>query len=305
GTNRLIANDRRLAGGRFMCSWRTDVSDSRQRPRPGRALAELARAAVTRSIGDGPWTLTSFGGSTRRTWLADGPREVVVKLDASAAVMRRVADLGVGPAVLASGRIARRSYVIQERIDAPAPSRGWLADHVSAVGGIFGAYQSDPSLAALADPLPATELARGLLDRVRSGPFTAHDASLAERLVSTVPTIDPEDAVATHGDPNSSNFLAAERLLLVDWDDLRRADPVRDLGPFAWWYIAEPMWPALFEAAGRSWSAAVRDRLFWWAAAESLDVAVRLRPHDQVAAEAFLADAAAAASHQLNPRRVD
>jgi hypothetical protein len=265
--------------------------------------AEAARAAVVKATGRRDWKIGPLGGSTGRTWLATGGETVVVRLDASPEVLVRVAQRGIGPAVLASGQVAGRTFVVQEHVDAPSPSARWLSEHVVDVGSLFGSLAGDPVLARLAPPLEAPSFAVELLDSARNAGLGHDRIGLVERLAGGPPPISADELRATHGDPNRTNLLAGDRLLLVDWDDLRRADPLRDLGPLAWWYLPEVAWPDFLAAAGQPWTEAVLDRFWWWTAAESLDVALRLLAHDRAGAEGFLGDFVCAARRQPNPRR--
>ena len=48
------------------------------------------------------------------------------------------------------------------------------------------------------------------------------------------------------------------------------------MGPLLWWYVPPDRWPEFFRHYGAELDSAVRDRLFWWTAEESLDVALSL-----------------------------
>jgi hypothetical protein len=245
-----------------------------------------------------------LGGSTGRTWFASRVDDAaVVRLDASGRVLERVARLGIGPAVLASGRIGGRAYVIQQYVNAPSPGRPWLADHVEIVGRLFRAFAEDRALARLAKPLAAEKFAADLVETATTAGLDPARLGLVQALATEAPWIDPGDVVASHGDPNDSNFLVADRLLLVDWDDLRVADPLRDLGQFAWWYLPEPSWPSFLEIARLPWNEATRRRFYWWVAAESLDVGLRLLPHDGAAAAHFFLDFERASRREPNARK--
>jgi hypothetical protein len=78
---------------------------------------------------------------------------------------------------------------------------------------------------------------------------------------------------------------------------------MRDIGQLAWWYLAPRLWDDFIEASGVTRGEEARRRLFWWAAAESLHVALRLCPIDAEAAAGFVADFRAALAGEPNPRR--
>lgn len=168
-----------------------------------------------------------------------------------------------------------------------------------AVAELLARYFDDAELVRLAPALDLRAHVELLVARL-----VARDparASLGALLVRSIPADAEWATAATHGDPNTANFLLAERLWLVDWDDLARADPMRDIGQVAWWYLDEETWLSFVVACGQP-PTAVR-RIHWWAAVESLDVALRLGDPDGEAAEAFLGDFDAAVSGRSNPRR--
>jgi thiamine kinase-like enzyme len=161
-------------------------------------------------------------------------------------------------------------------------------------------YLSDRSLAAMATPLGSEEYAVELAAAIAR--IDDRWARATRALIDEAPPVDSSSLRATHGDPNATNFMTTEvGLWLVDWDDLRRSDPMRDIGQLAWWYLDESDWTAFIGAAGQPVDAV--ERVHWWAAAESLDVAIRLHAVDRRAAAAFLGDFDAAIRRGPNPRR--
>lgn len=58
---------------------------------------------------------------------------------------------------------------------------------------------------------------------------------MEEWLTSHQSALPDEALVPTHGDISPKNFLITPHgLLMVDWDDVALADPLRDLGPLLW-----------------------------------------------------------------------
>ena len=107
--------------------------------------------------------------------------------------------------------------------------------------------------------------------------------------------------VATHGDPNRKNLILTDGVYLVDWDDLALSDPLRDIGQLLWWYVPRNKWKHFFEHFGLDTDDAP-DGLYWWVAAESLDVAIKLAEgRDHLHAQEFLDDFAAAIEQHANP----
>ena len=261
-------------------------------------IADL-RAAVTSAIG-GEWAIEPLGGTSGRTFLATGPRSLVLRLGMRADVARRLSALHVSPAVVAVGSIGGEDFVLQEKLDVPVSvDPAWIRANRIAVAELLSRYLGDAQLGRLAPQLELRAYVELLVARL-----VARDPareSLGALLVQSMPPDGESTTAATHGDPNTANFLLSKGLWLVDWDDLARADPMRDIGQVAWWYLDEETWPSFVVACGQP-PTAVR-RIHWWAAVESLDVALRLADTDGEAAEAFLGDFDAAVSGRSNPRR--
>lgn len=108
----------------------------------------------------------------------------------------------------------------------------------------------------------------------------------------------------THGDPSRKNFLLnGDHVYLVDWDEAAPADPLRDIGPLLWWYIPPARWRSFFIDYGMPVTESALDRLYWWVAEESLDIALALEERGyKEDVKGFLEDLAAAVHHEGNPR---
>jgi hypothetical protein len=265
-------------------------------PTNGPLLSALAASVA--SILGGRWSVRPHrGGSSGRTFRADGERPIMIRLDASVPVHARLATLGIVPQILGSGSFEGRPFVLQPLVAAPVTSVDWVRSNADDVARLVRRYQADEVLAGLATPLSPSAFARALGQSTRDAAL----ASRVERLVKQAPTVADDAWRATHGDPNYRNFLSSDPPWLVDWDELRRADPMRDIGQIAWWYLDESAWPRFIAACGEQRGAI--DRVHWWAAAESLDVAVRLADRDPEAAAGFFGDFEAAIEGRSNPRR--
>ena len=87
---------------------------------------------------------------------------------------------------------------------------------------------------------------------------------------------------------------------MLDWDDALLSDPMRDVGLVVWWYLAPDAWQRFFDAYGMPID---QDRLFWWVAKRSVELALFLdRRQARTSAQAFLADFYRALEHQHNPQ---
>ncbi len=249
------------------------------------------------------WSDTSYVAERRG-------RRVFVKLGASSDVLRRVAEIGVAPAVLAAGGYRGFSYVIQEYVEGDFPDHDWFGPHVEEAARLLRLVHRDSPLRALVES-PAHPRPRQLRDielthRLVEASFPDHSgfktayAWIAHRR----PSMPENDLVPTHGDVNRKNFLITPtRVVLIDWDDIALADPLRDVGPLIWWYLPPSRWPSFLERYGLPATPAVIERIYWWAACISLDVAAGLLERGYLdLAHEFLGDLLAAASQQSNPR---
>ena len=78
-----------------------------------------------------------------------GAGPVVLKHRQPSAALVRLAELGVTPAVLASGELEGVPYTVQRMITGEEPDRAWFARHVPDLADLICRYQRDPALAAI------------------------------------------------------------------------------------------------------------------------------------------------------------
>jgi aminoglycoside phosphotransferase (APT) family kinase protein len=276
------------------------------------AVNDVLERAASELLGPGRWTLsplTRGGGS--HSWVArDGRRRLFVKAGNNRELLRRLAGLGVVPPIIASQPLDDGDLVVQEFVDGVQPDGRWIDENVAELGRLVRSYHSQPGLHEGVPAMSAATAAGSLRRRLdRFAPrMGIADGVLRDVVVelSRTPTeVGTAEHVLTHGDPNASNFLRSRPtgLFLVDWDDAAISDPLRDVGQILWWYVRPERWANGLAEFGVPDSAPVRDRLFWWAAAESAEVALHHlehgRPDD---AGAFALDALAATRQRHNPR---
>lgn len=223
--------------------------------------------------------------------------------------MRRVADLGVAPAVLAVGEHRGTPYFIQEYAAGPYPTHAWVVEHQHEVATLLSRIHRDEELRTLLTS-PRREVYQVAL--LQESRHIVDDAfgdrpglrKAEEWLASHQSALADEALVPTHGDISPKNFLITSHgLLMVDWDDVALADPLRDLGPLLWWYFPPLEWPGFLERYGTGFSRALNQRIYWWAACISLDVTAGLLERgSREDTDGFLKDFLAAAAGQPNPR---
>jgi hypothetical protein len=259
--------------------------------------------SVADLLGPGEWSIEEAdgGGSIGHSWIAtDGARRYFVKDRVNTELLRSLANLGVAPAVVAD----EDDTIVQEFVRGVSPAASWIDEQIDSLGKVIKRYQDASDLTNLVQPLTHKEYVAYLSQRaetVESDPLRACLQAVAKKAIDD----DRIKQTLTHGDPNASNWILRPDggLCLVDWDDARTSDPMRDIGPLVWWYVPPMRWRAAVITAGYPFDSDVRDSIFWWAAARSIDVALWLSEHAQLdRATEFAEDAQAAIRGQANPR---
>jgi aminoglycoside phosphotransferase (APT) family kinase protein len=274
-------------------------------------MEETVARLVQAALGGDAWQVgrPEQGWSDRSYVAAAGGRQVFVKFGPPGAILRRVAELGVAPPVLAVGEHDGTPYVIQEYVEGPYPSHAWVVEHRGEVAALLGRIHRDQELHARLTSAPRAVYQVALLDRTRTlvdKTFGAHPGlRVAEEWLTTHhPLLSDDELVPTHGDISPKNFLITPRgLIMIDWDDVALADLMRDLGPLLWWYFPPAAWPAFMADYGRALTPDLTQRIYWWAACVSLDITAGLLERGyREDAVGFLNDFLAAAAEQPNPR---
>lgn len=275
------------------------------------------QAVLSETFGAGRWQVSrTRSGWTGRSFVAsNGGTRLFLKIDVAASALRRLAELGVAPQVLHAGEYLGRSFVIQPYVGGRHPHRGWFEGHMRELARIVRAYQNDTELRDLrASPTVPThrEHVNEVIDHleqrwrraaVQMEPTDDRFGHAIGELRRRSVDLESADLVPTHGDPNRKNFILADSVYVVDWDDLALSDAMRDIGQLLWWYVPTHRWDVALDLFGVHAGEAVRERIYWWVAAESLDVALTLVERGQESgAGAFLNDFAAAIEQRRNPR---
>ena len=117
-------------------------------------------------------------------------------------------------------------------------------------------------------------------------------------------TLHFDTMVPVHPDPNTKNMLLVDsRLMMVDWDNLQLSDPMRDAGLLLWWYVSPKQWPIFFQTYGLELDDKLANRIYWWAARNSLAIALWHVEHKFDCTD-FLRDFIKALNNSNNPRAV-
>jgi Phosphotransferase enzyme family len=260
------------------------------------------------------WTIASpEDGQQKACFVAQSRKQkVFVKFDVPIAPLLRLGEIGVAPPVLASGTEDGIPYVVQEYITGNYPDRQWFAEHLSILATFIRRYHADAQLAALLAREASTNYAEHLaldiadleaqftslaLDVLHTPEITIAFAALKAQAIH----LQPVALVPIHADPNTKNILLlADKMLMVDWDDIRLSDPMQDIGLLLWWYVLRDRWQDFFQNYGLPMDEHLTDRMFWWAARSSFAIALWHVEHHYDCAS-FLKDFIAAMRKERNP----
>lgn len=239
-----------------------------------------ARALLRRDLG-GTWDVSANSGSLHNTRIGTrGTASVVLKLGQPVAALRRLAELGVTPAVRAWGELDGTPYTIQRMAMGFSPQPAWFEAHVDDLARLIRRYQRDERLAELLREDPSRDhldvaAAASMFDDIqpRSGsPMWTRDVLVARtewrRRAGELAPLPP---APIHADPHRWNYVVeGDRLYLVDWDQIDLSDRWRDAGLQLWWHVPEARWPEVVITLGQRLDGALRSRILWWAAFKAM-----------------------------------
>jgi Phosphotransferase enzyme family len=242
-------------------------------------------------------------------------QKLFVKFAVPIAPLLRLGEIGVAPLVLASGTLDGISYVVQEYITGIYPDWRWFSAHLATLATFIHRYNTDAQLAALLARETSTNYAEHIA--LATADLEAQFFSLTSNVLhaSEITTafaalnaqskyLHPVDLVPIHADPNTKNILlVADKILMVDWDDIHLFDPMQDIGLLLWWYVAQERWPDFFQNYGLPMEQQLTARIFWWAARSSLAIALWYIDH-HYNSSSFLKDFVAAVRKESNPHAV-
>ncbi len=237
-----------------------------------------------------------------------------LKFDVPVAVLERLGEIRVAPRVLFSGENAGVPYVIQEFVGGiHPPSQEWMRRHVGDLVAIVKAYHEDIHLAALLQSEHPVALRQHLgrdLDWL-SGRFSLQSAGYLatrelqhgfEHLIQLSGVLRAEPLVPAHNDPSPTNILlVGGKFVFLDWDEITLSDPMRDIGVLLWWNFPPEQWHRFFEEYGLDLTAWRREKIYWFAARASLDIAIWHAEYG-MDGTGFAEDFLAAVNQEPNPK---
>jgi len=272
---------------------------------------------LEKEFSHGDWIVEKpTAGMAKEAYVATrGEVKVFIKFDADTPALERLAELRITPPLLRRGRHDGHPYTIQTYVEGVHPDWRWFTDHLSHLATLMRRYHTDAELARIICPgvhqsyeqhveRTVARLERELTQaRTRLSKMGEMEESL-RRLRRKAEQLEPIDLVPVHLDPSDKNFLVAgHRIYLLDWDDIRLSDPLRDAGLLLWWYVPTARWRDFFHAYGCPLDAHMLARLYWWGAASCLGIAFWFdRTGDVATVDDFIGDFNAALDGKDNPR---
>lgn len=254
-------------------------------------------------------------GSKKECYIAThNDKKVFIKFKVNIDALTRLAELKIAPNILAAGKFEEENYVIQEYFDGEHPSREWITNNMDKVGMLIKTYHSDEQLISLLTAnraynyetyiLRETSLLNERLQKLTDQSLKNENVKdTLEQFLLIKDNFAQVDLVPVHDEPNTSNMLInSDKILFIDWDDITLADPLRDIGPFLWWYLPESTWEDFLLLQSITLSEEVRNKIYWFAARASLEVAIWHRENGYEDDKGFLKDFIAAAHSHSNPR---
>lgn len=269
------------------------------------------QAVLTKHLGGDNWQLSKPPtGLSKESFIArSGEHIVFLKLDADTSCLERLSELHITPKILASGKEQNISYIIQEYSLGTHPDSAWFIKSSQKIGELIKKYHDDPVLKTILLNEGKTSTAQEQIvflqkeiDDLSSLPSITVVKHVLEQLKETLVSIQSQDLVPVHADPNVMNILVhGENIHIVDWDDITLSDPLRDVGLIAYWYLPKTLWDEFLNAAGISLKQSAYDRLYWWVGARSLAIYLWFVRRGSEKAGDYLEDAQAAIARSPNP----
>ncbi len=240
-------------------------------------MADLTEGYVRAVLDGSGWHVSDVRGTMAATRIADrGAEAVAVKLvQTPLDILSRLAELGVTPALLASGVREGRQYVVQRAVIGPHPDHHWFAANLPRWAELVGRYLNDEPLRRMLAATPATwRLAvPDAVTMINSQPVPTTEPLREPSLHAHLDRWREQSTEIVrlslrpiHPDPHWHNYVIAnDRPYLLDWDLIDLSDPMRDIGIQVWGFLPEPRWPEFLRRVGLVLDDVVR-AIYWWAA---------------------------------------
>lgn len=257
---------------------------------------------------------TKHGLSKETFKVSNDKKMYFVKFDVNIPPLVRVVELGIAPKIVVTGTCKNKTYIIQEFIDGYYPSRNWFNVNLKKLAEFIKIYHSDRMLFDILkkdseidykmNVQSSLKFVEKELEKVKEIIKPDQIKNDLEKLISQSNNLIPVELTPIHTDPNYKNFLLFEnKLYMLDWDDVRLSDPVRDIAPLLWWYVEKEKWQEFFKNFGLDLNDDLLNRIYWWMARQSLTIAIFFaKKKDENQVNNYLADFKSALNRDTNPQ---
>jgi len=270
-----------------------------------------AREVLFESFGAQEWILEKpKDGMQKECYIArSADRAVFIKFSVSPLPLLRLGEIAVAPKVLSTGLYKDEPFVIQELIAGSYPERSWIESHLKTVAKLITTYHQDKVLTELLSRSQTRDYRKHIDDDLKEieEQLIAIDApselrNLFAQFKEKAAAFENVPLVPVHNEPNTKNMLlSGDALRFIDWDEIVLSDPLRDAGPFLWWYVPDASWREFLRLCNIELTEQTAAKIYWFAARASLVVYLWRTQHGY-GAGGFFDDFVAALAMQPNPR---
>jgi thiamine kinase-like enzyme len=235
------------------------------------------------NVKQGDWDLVEAEkGRSKVTYIGTlGNNRVFIKNDIASPALLRLSELGIAPKVIYSSDDADLPILIQEYVEAVHPTKKEINDRYRAYATLFEVFHNDDKLTKIVAKPHYTynNAVDSVIEWMREWAEEIKDLSESTmKFMSAIERDRPQDVsdsmVPIHADPNNSNFMVtADKIYIVDWDDIRILDPLRDVGQFCYEYVDKENWNEFFTIVGIDLNPERLKRMYWWVAIMKIIIA--------------------------------
>lgn len=218
------------------------------------------------------WEMSPLGGGTGQSYKGvKGNQSIFLKRNTTP-FLAAVSVAGIAPKLLWTRRTANgEGITAQEWIEGNALRPDQMVEY-DVLAMVKYIHESTPLKTMLekiqVSPVTPIELLadyrQDLQLELRQNVFLNN---VLDYLYDAASRLESVSSVVCHGDLNHQNFLhetMTGRLYLVDWENVKLADPLCDIASILCRYVHEKDWQKWIEAYGITLTASVKHRLQWY-----------------------------------------
>jgi thiamine kinase-like enzyme len=235
------------------------------------------RAFLQKHLSIREWIFSLPPGSGMETYFVkDDRRDYFVKVGAPSERYLTLAEIGLTPPVLASGKLeSGASVIVQPLIKGRKPTQRDYWDQLEKVAGLVETVHNHSQIRNILRPVPVSlHNERGLhaLHQLRQRweqykGQVSHMAAFVENsleyLAQQVNLFTTKGLVASHSDICNANWIFTDdgKIYLIDLDSMTMDDPALDLGALLWWYYPPELRRPFLTIAGYPYDEEFRFRM--------------------------------------------